>query len=114
MEKHEVKAMDAATVGISEGSSEYYNIPDVEYAMRVTHSGEFLHAAPWSVGSQGVTNVSHGCVGMSTENAAWLFGISKRGDVVKTVNSGRPLDFGNGWTDWDISYKDYKEGSALS
>jgi lipoprotein-anchoring transpeptidase ErfK/SrfK len=114
MEKHEVKAMDAATVGISEGSSEYYNIPDVQYAMRVTHSGEFLHAAPWSVGSQGNTNVSHGCVGMSTENAAWLFGISKRGDVVKTVNSGRPLDFGNGWTDWDISWKDYKEGSALS
>jgi lipoprotein-anchoring transpeptidase ErfK/SrfK len=106
--------MDAATVGIQPGDPEYYNIPDVEYAMRVTYTGEFLHAAPWSVGSQGYANVSHGCVGMSTDNAAWLYGLSHRGDVVKTIGSGRPLEYGNGWTDWDMSWKDYKEGSALS
>ena len=41
--------------------------------MRVTNSGEFLHAAPWSVGSQGNANVSHGCTGMSTANADWLY-----------------------------------------
>jgi hypothetical protein len=73
--------MDAATLGISKNDPEYYRL-DVEYAMRVTYSGEFLHAAPWSAGSQGVANVSHGCVGMATENAAWLFDITKRGDVV--------------------------------
>src|SRR3546814_4973900 len=39
------------------------------WAMRLTYSGEFIHAAPWSVGSQGSANVSHGCTGMSTENA---------------------------------------------
>ena len=70
IEKFQRKRMDAATVGISEDDPEYYNISDVEYAQRVTYSGEFLHAAPWSVGSQGSANVSHGCVGMSTENAA--------------------------------------------
>ncbi len=113
VEKFEVKRMDAATVGIQPGDPEYYNIPDVRYAMRVTYSGEFLHAAPWSVGYQGSSNVSHGCVGMSTDNAAWLFGLSHRGDVVKTINSGRPLEQGNGWTDWDMSWKDYKAGSAL-
>ncbi len=37
--------------------------------MRLTYSGEFIHAAPWSVGSQGSANVSHGCTGMSTANA---------------------------------------------
>ncbi len=114
IEKFEVKRMDAATVGIQPGDPEYYNIPDVEYAMRVTYSGEFLHAAPWSVGSQGYANVSHGCVGMSTDNAAWLFGMAHRGDVVKTINSGRSLEQGNGWTDWDMSWKQYKAGSALS
>lgn len=114
MEKFLVKRMDAATVGIQPGDPEYYNIPDVEYAMRVTYSGEFLHAAPWSVGSQGYANVSHGCVGMSTDNAAWLYGLSHRGDVVETVGSGRPLEHGNGWTDWNMSWKDYKQGSALA
>ena len=82
--------------------------------MRVTYSGEFLHAAPWSEGSQGYANVSHGCVGMSTDNAAWLFNMSHRGDVVKVVGSDRPLEDGNGWTDWDMSWKQYQAGSALS
>src|SRR3712207_9077743 len=69
IEKFRTKRMDAATTGISEDDPEYYNIENVEYAQRVTYSGEFLHAAPWSVGSQGAANVSHGCVGMSTERS---------------------------------------------
>ena len=28
----------------------------------ISNSGEFVHAAPWSTGSQGSANVSHGCV----------------------------------------------------
>ena len=96
IEKFESKRMDAATTGIQPGDPEYYNIANVQYAMRVTYSGEFLHAAPWSVGSQGYANVSHGCVGMSTENAAWLYGLSHRNDVVRVVGSDRPLEQGNG------------------
>ncbi|MBA2738143.1 MAG: L,D-transpeptidase family protein [Nocardioidaceae bacterium] len=114
MEKFESKRMDAATTGISTSDPEYYNIANVEYAMRVTYSGEFLHAAPWSVGSQGNANVSHGCVGMSTADAAWLFGMTNRGDVVRVVGSDRPLEEGNGWTDWDMSWADYRSGSALT
>ena len=106
--------MDAATVGISPSSPDYYNIPDVQYAMRVTYSGEFLHAAPWSEYAQGSYNVSHGCVGMSTENAAWLFNLSHRGDVVQVTGTSRGLEDGNGWTDWNMSFKEYKQGSALS
>jgi lipoprotein-anchoring transpeptidase ErfK/SrfK len=113
IEKSETKRMDAATVGIEPDDPEYYNIPDVRFAMRVTYSGEFLHAAPWSVADQGVDNVSHGCVGMSTSNAEWLFGISHRGDPVQVRGTNRPLEPGNGWTDWDVSFKEYKQGSAL-
>lgn len=114
IEKFAVKRMDAATVGIQPGSPEYYDIPDVQYAQRVTFSGEFLHAAPWSVYAQGSYNVSHGCVGMSTDNGAWLFSITHRGDPVEVTGTSRGLEQGNGWTDWDISFKDYKKGSALS
>jgi lipoprotein-anchoring transpeptidase ErfK/SrfK len=114
IEKFEVKRMDAATVGIQPGDPEYYDIPDVQYAQRVTFSGEFLHAAPWSTYAQGSFNVSHGCVGMSTENGAWLFSITHRGDPVETTGTSRGMEPGNGWTDWNMSFKEYKQGSALS
>jgi lipoprotein-anchoring transpeptidase ErfK/SrfK len=114
IEKFRHKRMDAATVGISQGSPEYYNISNVEYAMRVTYSGEFIHAAPWSVGSQGSTNTSHGCVGMSTENAAWLYNLSKRGDVVDVTGSNRHMTLDNGYGDWNESFAKWKQGSALT
>lgn len=113
MEKHRYKTMDAATLGVAEDDPDYYRIEDVEYAMRVTYSGEFIHAAPWSAGSQGGNNVSNGCVGMSTEDAAWLFSVSSRGDVVEVVDAPRALEPGNGWTDWNLSWEEYQQGSAL-
>jgi lipoprotein-anchoring transpeptidase ErfK/SrfK/outer membrane murein-binding lipoprotein Lpp len=113
MSKQRDKVMDAATLGIAKSDPEYYRL-DVEYAMRVTHSGEFLHAAPWSAGSQGLANVSHGCVGMSTENAAWLFNMTKRGDVVEVTGSDRHMTLYNGYGDWNASFREYAEGSALS
>jgi lipoprotein-anchoring transpeptidase ErfK/SrfK len=114
VEKFRHKRMDAATTGISKDSPEYYNLSNVEYAMRVTYSGEFIHAAPWSVGSQGSANVSHGCVGMSTENAAWLYSISKRGDVVDVTGSDRHMTLDNGYGDWNDTFAQYRQGSALS
>jgi len=114
IEKFRYKHMDAATTGISQGDPEYYNLEDVEYAQRVTYSGEFIHAAPWSVGYQGSSNVSHGCVGMSTANAAWLYGLTKRGDVVDVSGTDRYMTIDNGYGDWNLSFAQYKEGSALS
>lgn len=113
IEKFEVKRMNAATVGIDRSDPEFYDIPDVRFAQRVTYSGEFLHAAPWSTSAQGSYNVSHGCVGMSTADAAWLYGITHRGDPVQVTGTDRGPEDGNGWTDWDMSFQEYKAGSAL-
>ena len=104
--------MDAASTGVAPGDPEYYNL-DVRYAMRMTNSGEFIHAAPWSDASQGVENVSHGCVGMSPANARWLFERSRVGDVVTIVNSTRDLEPGNGLTQWNVTWADWAAGSAL-
>jgi len=106
------RQMDAETTGLKKSDPEYYNVK-VKYAMRVTWSGEFLHAAPWSVGSQGRANVSHGCTGMSTANAKWLFERSKMGDVVKFVGSKRPLESYNGYTMWNMSLASWAKQSAL-
>ena len=113
IEKFRHKRMNSETVGINRNSPEAYDIDDVEYAMRVTYSGEFLHAAPWSVSSQGRENVSHGCTGMSTANAAWLYNISKRGDVVEYTGTDRPMSLTNGYGDWNESFAEYAQGSAL-
>ena len=110
-EKLEDIRMDAASTGITPGDPEYYNL-DVRYALRMTNTGEFIHAAPWSVASQGTSNVSHGCVGMSTANAQWLFQRSRVGDVVSIVNSTRSLEPGNGLTQWNDSWEDWRSGSA--
>ena len=113
MEKYPIKRMDARTVGIQPDDPEYYDIRDVRYAHRVTSSGEFVHGAPWSSGSQGRENVSHGCVGMSLQNAAWYYTQTHIGDPVVVTGTKRHMEPGNGWTDWNISYENYKQGSAL-
>jgi lipoprotein-anchoring transpeptidase ErfK/SrfK len=111
-EKFLSKRMNSATVGIDPNSPDGYDIADVQFAMRVTNSGEFLHAAPWSVYAQGHYNVSHGCVGMSTANAQWLYGLAEVGTPVQVTGSTRSLEPGNGWTDWDQTWPQYTAASA--
>jgi lipoprotein-anchoring transpeptidase ErfK/SrfK len=114
VEKFRQKRMNSETIGIDPDSADGYDLDNVEYAMRVTYSGEFIHAAPWSVGSQGSANVSHGCTGMSTANAEWLYTNTNIGDVVEYVGTDKGMDLTNGFGDWNASFKDYRTGSALS
>ena len=73
--------MDSSSVGIPVDAPDGYLL-DVEYAVRFTSRGLFVHSAPWAVNSLGYENVSHGCVGLSTEDAEWYF---------NTVNVGDPV-----------------------
>jgi lipoprotein-anchoring transpeptidase ErfK/SrfK len=114
IEKFDSKRMNSETVGIPVDSADGYDIDNVQWAMRVTYSGEFVHAAPWSVASQGSANVSHGCTGMSTSNADWLYHMTVRGDVVDYVGTDRPMEPTNGYGDWNIPWDEYKQGSALA
>jgi lipoprotein-anchoring transpeptidase ErfK/SrfK len=109
--KEPTRVMDAATGGTDSSDPEYYRI-EVHHAMRITSSGEFLHGAPWSVGSQGRANVSHGCVGMSSSNAQWLFEQSSLGDVVEITGTGVPQNLGNGITVWTEAWSQWLSNSA--
>jgi lipoprotein-anchoring transpeptidase ErfK/SrfK len=113
IEKDRHKRMNSETIGIDPNGPNGYNIGDVEFAMRLTYTGEFLHAAPWSVADQGHDNVSHGCTGMSTSNAGWLYHMSLRGDVVVTTGTTRHMTLTNGYGDWNESFAQYQQGSAL-
>ncbi|SEG58992.1 Lipoprotein-anchoring transpeptidase ErfK/SrfK [Thermomonospora echinospora] len=112
MEKAYHVVMDSATVGIPKGHPDYYKL-DVYYAVRISNSGEFTHSAPWSVGSQGTANVSHGCVNMSPKNAAWFYRFSRRGDIYKITGTDRELEWNNGWGYWQLSWNEWRKGSAL-
>jgi len=112
LEKNPVKVMDSSTVGIPRnGPGGYYQ--RVAWSVRISNSGEFVHAAPWSTGSQGSANVSHGCVNLSTGNAAWFFRLTRRGDVVEVRGSPKRPGNSFGVADWNMSWSKWLAGSAL-
>lgn len=87
-------------------NDEVYDL-QVPYAMQLTSSGEFLHAAPWN-GQIGQANTSHGCTHMPLGTAGWLFNRIMMGDPVVTTGTGRPMELDNGpgglwnlpWSQW--------------
>lgn len=102
-EKAPLVVMDSSTIGIPVNSPGGYKI-DAEWSVRISNSGEFVHSAPWSVGSQGYANVSHGCVNASPSNAKWFFDLTMTGDVVQVINTPRQLEPWNGYGDWQIPW----------
>jgi lipoprotein-anchoring transpeptidase ErfK/SrfK len=86
---------------------------EVKWPQRITSSGQYIHAAPWSVDAQGKRNVSHGCTNVSMGNAKYLYELTHIGDPVIVKGTPRKLDWGNGWTDWNRTWDEYVKGSAL-
>jgi lipoprotein-anchoring transpeptidase ErfK/SrfK len=81
LSKEKSVIMDSRTIGIPLSDPEGYRLT-VADAVRITSGGVYVHSAPWSVGSQGYANVSHGCINLSPENAAWYFDTVRVGDPV--------------------------------
>ena len=86
LEKFADIVMDSATYGVPNNSPEGYKLK-VQDAVRIDNSGAFVHSAPWSVGSQGKRNVSHGCINLSPANAQWFYDNFGSGDPVVIKNS---------------------------
>jgi lipoprotein-anchoring transpeptidase ErfK/SrfK len=106
--------MDSCTYGVCQGDPGYYK-EKVDLDERISNDGEFVHAAPWSVGQQGSDNVSHGCVNLSPTNAQWFFDHFNVGDVVEITNSGGPtLPVYDTYGDWAVSWAQWQDGSALN
>lgn len=73
--------MDSSSVGIPVDDPDGYQLK-VDYAVRITSRGLFVHSAPWAVQSMGLDNVSHGCISLSPADAEWYY---------DTVNVGDPV-----------------------
>ena len=85
----------------------------VPYAVRFTWSGNYLHAADWSVAQQGIVNVSHGCVNLSPAHAQTYYNLAQAGDPVTVAGSPVAGTWGDGWTIWFLTWRQLIRGSAL-
>jgi lipoprotein-anchoring transpeptidase ErfK/SrfK len=85
----------------------------VPWSVRFTFSGDYYHDAYWSVGQQGFTNVSHGCVNLSPAHAETYYKLAVPGDPITVMHSPKGGAWDNGWTVWFLSWPEYLKGSAL-
>lgn len=81
LSKERAITMDSSSVGIPNDAPDGYLLT-VNYAVRISNHGLFVHSAPWAVNSLGLDNVSHGCISLSPEDAEWYY---------NTVNIGDPV-----------------------
>jgi lipoprotein-anchoring transpeptidase ErfK/SrfK len=85
----------------------------VPWSVRFTFSGDYYHDAYWSTGEQGFENVSHGCVNLSPADAETYYNLAVPGDPITITGSPKAGVWGNGWTQWFLSWPQYLKGSAL-
>ncbi|GAB3596832.1 Putative L,D-transpeptidase LppS precursor [Corynebacterium faecale] len=103
--------MDSTTFGLGYDQGGYRT--PVKFATQMSYSGIYVHAAPWSAAQQGNSNVSHGCINVSTEAAEWFQNTVKRGDIVTVKNTvGTTLSGYDGLGDWNIPWSVWGEGNA--
>ncbi|WP_283138968.1 L,D-transpeptidase [Rhizohabitans arisaemae] len=101
--------------GRKKGDNGWYD-RQVGWAVRISSRGEYVHAAPWSIRSQGRANVSHGCVNAHPTDAKWFYEMSQPGDIVDVKGTDRPLaqEWENGWMYWEKPWSEWLKGSALN
>lgn len=109
MEKNRYDHFRASSIGLKPGDPAYYGNVDVEYAIRLTLSGAYIHQALKSAYPFiGNTNVSHGCIGFAPDGAAWVFDNMTTGDVVQIINTeGDYAAVDDGYGDWNIPWAEY-------
>jgi lipoprotein-anchoring transpeptidase ErfK/SrfK len=101
LEKFPHIVMDSSTYGVPVNSANGYKT-DVDLAVRIDNSGNFVHSAPWSVDDQGVRNVSHGCINISPANAKWFYDNFGSGDPIVVKNSKGWYNQPDGASDWQM------------
>jgi len=96
--------MVSSTVGIPVNSPDGYD-EHVYWDVLITDSGEYVHAAPWSTGAQGNSNVSHGCINLAPANATAFYNFSRVGDIINVTGSPRAASTGDhGTMDWTLPW----------
>jgi lipoprotein-anchoring transpeptidase ErfK/SrfK len=90
-----------------------YTDDPVPWSVRVTASGEYVHAAGWNT-NIGIRDTSNGCTNLKPADGEWFYGFSRIGDVVKYINTdGTPMNPLDGLGDWNIPWSAWSLGGRL-
>jgi lipoprotein-anchoring transpeptidase ErfK/SrfK len=90
-----------------------YTDHPVPWSVRVTESGEYVHAAPWNHGI-GESSTSNGCTNLRTADAAWFYSFARVGDVLRYDHTdGTTMPSWDGLGDWNISWPQWTRGGLL-
>lgn len=103
LDKSNPVVMDSSTYGLPINSHLGYK-ESINYAVRISTDGVYLHELDATVWAQGKTDTSHGCLNLNRDNAVWFYNFSVPGDVVEVRNTGgKPLQlWQNG--DWSVPW----------
>jgi lipoprotein-anchoring transpeptidase ErfK/SrfK len=98
---------------MSNPAAGYSNIHE-RWAVRISNNGEFIHANPASAGAQGNSNVTNGCINLSTADAEQYYNSAIYGDPVEVTGSSIQLSYTDGdiW-DWAVDWDTWLSMSAL-
>jgi lipoprotein-anchoring transpeptidase ErfK/SrfK len=97
--------------GRQPGDPGYYDLL-INYAVRISNSGEYLHQTAGDLHCLGQANCSHGCVRQPADDAVWFYRNVQPGDVVIVTGTDREVEWNNGWSFWQMSWKQWKKGSS--
>ncbi|HZA11572.1 L,D-transpeptidase [Mycobacterium sp.] len=99
---------------MSNPAAGYSNVHE-RYAVRISNNGEFIHCNPESLGAQGNTNVTNGCINLNLDNAIQYFNSAIYGDPVEVTGTSIRLSYSDGdiW-DWAVDWDTWVAMSALS
>ena len=102
------------TVRMIGTGSDHYDLL-VKWSVRITESGEYVHAAPWNE-HLGQYSSSNGCTNLSTSDAKWFYAFSRVGDVVRYVevpHNGGTMPAWDGYGDWNLPWSQWHTGGLL-
>jgi len=80
-----------------------------KWAVRISDNGEFIHQNQDTVAAQGTTNVSHGCINLSADNARAYYDSAIYGDPVQVTGTSVALSAADGDIyDWAIPWQQWQ------
>jgi len=98
---------------VPKGAPGWYREP-VPLAVRLTNSGIYLHQTPGAEWCLGVANCSHGCIRQPPSDALWFYDINQTADVVHVTGTPRKMAFGDGWTFYQMPWRQWAKGGVVN
>jgi len=114
MSKHRVERMTSEWMGVDpkDKANGGYDLL-LPHAVRISSSGEYVHASPDRYWAFGRVNASHGCINTPPPFAEWFYNLTYRGDIVIVTGTTRRLPWNNGWSYYEMPWSQWVKGSAL-